>query len=87
MVVIGMKCLGGRNYVQEHNGLAAETLIRYALFGTGMDLIIVGCSTPEEVQDLVQAARQGPLTEDARTRLESLFAPQARRLAFYRGGG
>jgi aryl-alcohol dehydrogenase-like predicted oxidoreductase len=85
MVVIGMKCLGGRHYVQPSNGVTAESLIRYALFGTGMDLIIVGCSTPEEVQDLVRAAGQGPLPEDARTRLESMFAPQARRLAFYRG--
>ena len=86
MVVIGMKCLGGRNYVQADNGLTAEKLIRYALFGTGVDLIIVGCSTPEQAQHMVRAAKQGPLSPDDRTELESMFAPQARRLAFYRGG-
>jgi aryl-alcohol dehydrogenase-like predicted oxidoreductase len=85
MAVIGMKCLGARNYVQSHHGLTADKLIRYALFGTGLDVIIVGCSTPDEVQQLVQAAQQGPLSEDLRTELESLFAPQAQRLAFYRG--
>ena len=69
MTVIGMKCLGGRNYVQADNGLTAEKLIRYALFGTGMDLIIVGCSTPGHVRDLVRAAQQGPLSEDVRAGL------------------
>ena len=86
MTVIGMKCLGGRNYVQADNGLTAEKLIRYALFGTGMVLIIVGCSTPGHVRDLVRAAQQGPLSEDVRAGLESIFSPQAQRLAFYRGG-
>ena len=87
MAVIGMKCLGGRNYVQPQNGLTADRLIRYALFGTGMDLVIVGCSTPAEVQSLAEAARRGPLSEDDRDELESMFAPQAQRLAFYRGSG
>jgi len=85
MAVIGMKCLGGRNYVQPHNGVTADSLVRYALFGSRMDLIIVGCSTPAEVQSLVQAALHGPLPEDDRDELESMFAPQAQRLAFYRG--
>jgi aryl-alcohol dehydrogenase-like predicted oxidoreductase len=85
IAVIGMKCLGGRNYVQADSGLTAEKLIRYALFGTGMDLIIVGCSTPGHVRDLVRAAQQGPLSDHVRAELESMFAPQAQRLAFYRG--
>lgn len=85
MAVIGMKCLGGGHYVQPQNGVPAEHLLRYALYGTGVDLVIVGCSSPAEVQGLVQAAHLGPLSDDERTRLESLFAPQAKRLAFYRG--
>ncbi len=87
MAVIGMKCLGGRNYVQPHNGVTADSLVRYALFGSGMDLIIVGCSTPAEVQSLVQAALHGPLSEDESNELEGIFAPQAQRLTFYRGRG
>ncbi|MFP4392848.1 MAG: aldo/keto reductase [Desulfohalobiaceae bacterium] len=85
MAVIGMKCLGARNYVQPDHGLTAEKLIRYALFGTRMDVIIVGCSTPNEVQELAQAAQQGPLSEDHQTKLENIVASQAQRLAFYRG--
>ena len=85
MTVIGMKCLGGGRYVQSQHGLTAERLIRSALFGTGMDLIIVGCSSPAEVQGLVQAAMQGPLPRGEQDELEGLFEPQASRLAFYRG--
>ncbi len=85
MAVIGMKCLGGRNYVQPQNGVTAEALIRYALHHTGVDLIIVGCSSPEEVETLVLEAQAGPLPDEDRAGLERAFAPQAGRLAFYRG--
>ncbi len=85
MAVIGMKCLGGGGYVQPENGVTAEGLIRYALYATGVHLIIVGCSSPEEVRGLVRAAQQGPLPDGDRAGLERLFTPRAARLAFYRG--
>ena len=40
----------------------------------------------EHVQDLVLAAQQAPLSDDVRAEMESMFAPQAQHLAFYRGG-
>jgi aryl-alcohol dehydrogenase-like predicted oxidoreductase len=85
MAVIGMKCLGGGQYVQPQRGVTADGLIRYALHATGAHLIIVGCSTPEEVRTLVRAAQQGPLPDHERTELERLFTPRAAGLAFYRG--
>jgi aryl-alcohol dehydrogenase-like predicted oxidoreductase len=85
MAVIGMKCLGGGQYVQPRSGVTAEALIRYALFHTGVDLIIVGCSSPAEVEVLVREALNGPLPKEEQAELERLFTPQAARLAYYRG--
>jgi aryl-alcohol dehydrogenase-like predicted oxidoreductase len=85
MAVIGMKCLGGGRYVQPQSGVTADGLIRYALYATGVHLIIVGCSSPEEVRTLVRAAQQGPLPDEDRRDLERLFTPRAAGLAFYRG--
>jgi aryl-alcohol dehydrogenase-like predicted oxidoreductase len=79
-----MKCLGGGNYVQPRVGATAQKLLRYAL-GTAVDLIIVGCSTPEEVRELVEAGQLGPLEDGERAELEAAFEPNASRLAFYRG--
>jgi aryl-alcohol dehydrogenase-like predicted oxidoreductase len=84
MAVIGMKCLGGGHYVQPRAGASPERLIRYGL-DSGVDLIVVGCSSPEEVRVLASAARQGPLSDSERGELERAFAPVAGRLAFYRG--
>jgi aryl-alcohol dehydrogenase-like predicted oxidoreductase len=84
MAVIGMKCLGGGGYVQPRAGATAQRLLRYGL-GTGADLIVVGCSTPEEVRGLAEAARLGPLGDGERADLERAFSPVAQRLAFYRG--
>jgi aryl-alcohol dehydrogenase-like predicted oxidoreductase len=86
MAVIGMKCLGGGRYVRPQSGVTADALIRYALHATGAHLIIVGCSSPEEVRTLVRAAQQGPLPDEDRRGLERLFTPRAAGLAFYRGG-
>ncbi|MCF8061675.1 MAG: aldo/keto reductase [Deltaproteobacteria bacterium] len=86
MAVIGMKCLGGGQYVQPESGVSVDRLLRYALHATGAHLIIVGCSSPAEVRSLVQAAQRGPLQEDDRIELERLFTPRASMLAFYRGG-
>lgn len=84
MAVIGMKCLGGGHYVQPRVGVTAQKLLRYAL-GTAVDLMIGGCSSPEEVRELVEAGQLGPLEDKERAELEAAFEPNASRLAFYRG--
>ena len=84
MAVIGMKCLGGGHYVQPESGTTAVKLLSYALH-SGVDLIIVGCSSPQEVRDLTLAVMSPPLSERERIDLEELFLPDAGRLAFYRG--
>lgn len=86
MAVIGMKCLGGGHYVQPKMGVTAHKLICYAL-QAGIDLIIVGCSSPREVQELVQAGQNQSLQDKERTELETAFSPSASNLAFYRGSG
>lgn len=85
LAVIGMKILGASHYVHPEGGIPAELLIRFAL-SLPIDVAIVGCSTPEEVQTLARtASRFEPLTEAEETALIEAFRPQARRLAFYRG--
>ncbi len=85
IAVIGMKTLGQSHYIRPEGGLTAELLIRYAL-SQGVDVAIVGCSTPEEVKNLAAVGRDfRPLSEEEQRPLVEAFRPQARRLAFYRG--
>lgn len=83
MTVIGMKCLGGGRYVQPENGISAEMLLRYAL-NCPVDLIIVGCSTPDQVREMVSAALESGAALNSH-RIEEAFRPYAARLAYYRG--
>ena len=67
--VIGMKALGGGNYVIPEAGLVPETLIRFAL-SQDIDLLIVGCSTPGEAQILAQLGRiHTPMEDDELSQL------------------
>jgi aryl-alcohol dehydrogenase-like predicted oxidoreductase len=85
IAVIGMKVLGGGNYLAPSGGIPAELLIRYAL-SWPVTLVIVGCSQPLEVLTLASLGRDfTPLPEDARLKLEERFSPYARDLAYYRG--
>ncbi len=85
VAVIAMKILGASHYVMDQHGITAELLIRYAL-SHDITVAIVGCSSPAEVQTLANTGRNaGPLSDAEKDRLESLFKPHARRLAFYRG--
>ena len=85
MAVIAMKVLGASHYVMDQHGITAEVLIRYAL-SHDITVAIVGCSSPAEVQILANTGRDSePLSAEEKDRLESLFKPHARRLAFYRG--
>lgn len=84
MAVIGMKVLGAGYYLDPNNGLTPELLLRYAL-SKDVTLVIVGCSRPSHVRTLAQAGRDfEPLTEPEVRRLEAVFEPHARRLAYYR---
>lgn len=84
IAAIAMKVLGAGHYLSPQAGIGASELIRFAL-SQGPDLAIVGCATPQEVDQLAQAGEAGPLEPEACQRLKELYAPQAKSLAFYRG--
>lgn len=84
IAVIGMKVLGGSNYILPDAGVTPETLVRYAL-AQNISIAIAGCSTPVEVQALAAAGRSGPLPDDEAAALVDAFRPYARELAYYRG--
>jgi len=85
IAIIGMKVLGASHYLAPQSGLTAEVLIRFAL-SQAVDLVVVGCSSPEEVKVLAEIGRRfQPLTVLEQHRLVDSFRPYARRLAYYRG--
>ena len=85
LAVIGMKVLGAAHYLLPGSRITAETLIRYAL-SFDIDIAIVGCATPAEVNCLAEIGRlDKPLAEKERDYVLSMFKPIARRLAYYRG--
>ncbi len=84
IAVIGMKVLGAGHYIVPGLGITAQLLVRYAL-SCGVALVIVGCSTPEEVRELAAAADLPLLSDAEKANVTELFAPHARELAFYRG--
>jgi aryl-alcohol dehydrogenase-like predicted oxidoreductase len=83
--VIGMKTLGAGTFISPDVGIRPEDLVRFAL-AQDVDLVIVGCSTPGEAQQLARADRELPaMDEEEQARLIGTFRPIAERLAFYRG--
>jgi aryl-alcohol dehydrogenase-like predicted oxidoreductase len=84
LTVIGMKCLGGGQYVQPDRGISAEMLIQYAL-NCPVDLIIIGCSSPEQVKAMVSTASKWEAGGLEPQQIEEAFRPYAAKLAFYRG--
>jgi aryl-alcohol dehydrogenase-like predicted oxidoreductase len=85
LAIIGMKVLGGGHYVAPHLGISSELLIRYAL-SWDIDVAIVGCETPAEVEELASAGRAfNPLTPGEMAEVERVFKPHADKLAYYRG--
>ena len=85
MAVIGMKVLGAAHFILPRTQITAAELIRYAL-SFDIDVAIVGCSTPAEVNTLAETGRMTqPLAEKERRYLLSVFEPIAQRLAYYRG--
>ncbi|MDF0591475.1 aldo/keto reductase [Candidatus Methanocrinis natronophilus] len=85
IAVIGMKVLGGSHYLNPKAGVGPDLLLRYALTQE-VSVIIVGCSTPEEVRLLARAGREVELLSgEEEENLLALFRPYAKWLAFYRG--
>jgi len=85
LAVIGMKSLGGGHYLAPEMGLTAEILLRFAL-AQPLTVLIVGCSSPEEVALLARAGREPePLSPEEQERIKAPYLGQAGRLAFYRG--
>lgn len=83
--VIGMKVLGASHYIDPRAEPTPERLIRFAL-SQAVDMVIVGCGSVQEVGTLARAGSEfTPMSEDEQDRLVRLFAPHARRLAYYRG--
>jgi aryl-alcohol dehydrogenase-like predicted oxidoreductase len=83
--VIGMKTLGAGNFIFPDAGILPDTLVRFAL-AQDTDIVIAGCSTPGEAQQLARAGRnREPMSDDEQSRVIGAFRPYARELAFYRG--
>lgn len=84
--VIGMKVLGGGSYLSPESGISPEILFRYAL-SQNVDLVISGCSTPDEARLLGRAGSgQARMDEEEQAHLVGMFRPYAEILAYYRGG-
>ena len=85
IAVIGMKILGASHYILPKFNIYADLLIRYGL-SHGITVGIVGCSSPDEVQTLAKAESSSrPITAAEKDYILNVFAPYARKLAFYRG--
>ncbi len=80
-----MKTLGAGNYISPKTGLTPQNLIRFAL-SQDVDMVIVGCSTPDEARLLAQTGRDTrPMDEDEQARIVETVRPYAYNLAYYRG--
>lgn len=83
--VIGMKLLGAGNFIFPDAGISPDILLRFAL-AQDTDIVIVGCSTPDEARQIARVGRDAvPMDDEEQSRLIEAFRPYARRLAFYRG--
>jgi aryl-alcohol dehydrogenase-like predicted oxidoreductase len=83
--VIGMKVLGAGKFLFSGSALSAESLVRFAL-AQDVDLVIVGCSTPEEAGFLSRLGRvEQPMGRDEQDRLIDAVRPHVDNLAYYRG--
>ena len=80
-----MKTMGAGNYIHPEAGLTPENLIRFAL-SQDVDLVIVGCSTPDEARLLASMGKDTrQMEEEEQNRLVEIVRPYARNLAYYRG--
>ncbi len=83
MGVIGMKVLCRGLALQVPGCGDPGHWIRYAL-GRELSTLVIGCDSPEQVEQNVASAQQQPLNAEERGRLETQVAPFARRLMYYK---
>lgn len=85
IAVIGMKVLGASNFLLPQAQITAEMLIRFAL-SCEIDVAIVGCASPSEVETLAAVGRSAtPLAQAAYQSVLDVFKPIAQKMAYYRG--
>ncbi len=81
--VIGMKVLA-RGLVTQIDLAPVQDYVHYSL-SQPVNLVVIGCDTPEHVQELVAAAREfQPLSKEDQQRLEEAVTPFARGLMYYK---
>jgi aryl-alcohol dehydrogenase-like predicted oxidoreductase len=86
IAVIGMKVLGASHFILPRARITAETLIRFAL-SCDIDVAIVGCATPAEVETLADIGREStPIAQADRQFILDVFKPIAGQMAYYRKG-
>ncbi len=83
MGVIGMKVLA-RGLVTQLDLAPVRDYLHYAL-SQPVSLVVVGCDSPEHVQELAQAAREfQPMPQEDQRRLEEAVTPFAKGLMYYK---
>ena len=83
MGVVGMKVMAAGRLPGE-GAATAEECIRYAM--AYADTLIIGCSSPAEVQDNLRIGRTAaPMTPEEQRALESRLASKAARYASFKG--
>ena len=81
--VIGMKVLA-RGLVNQLDLAPVRDYVHYAL-SQPVSLVVIGCDTPDHVQELVAAAQEfQPMPEADQRRLEEAVTPFARGLMYYK---
>jgi predicted aldo/keto reductase-like oxidoreductase len=81
--VIGMKVLA-RGLVTQLNIAPVRDFVHYAL-SQPVSLVVIGCDSPEHVQEVAQAAREfQPMSAADQRRLEEDVAPFAKGLMYYK---
>jgi aryl-alcohol dehydrogenase-like predicted oxidoreductase len=80
-----MKVLGASHYLSPEGGVTADLLLRFAL-SQAVDVVVVGCSSPEQVRTLAHGGKHfEPLPREAQEQLVEAFQPYAKQFAYYRG--
>lgn len=83
MGIIGMKVLAAG--AMSKAGVSAEEAMRYALSQHGVSTVVIGCGTPEEVEENARIAREfEPLNAEQMAELESRTKPAAAQLTGYK---
>jgi predicted aldo/keto reductase-like oxidoreductase len=84
MGVIGMKVLG-QGVLLRRGGLTAREAIGYTLSLPGVSTVVIGCQTPDEVDENARIVREfAPLDDESLGELESRTRGNSRELTSYK---